>query len=324
MTALKIFIWALLNCAAIFASDGVPSGKRFTPIETIASNFSPSCGSSSSSREAHGTFVNLCHDNKNNRQVVIKAAHGRDKEELTNEGYIYGLVAEIPGVVKRFETIYETVNKKPWRYEVLEYCSGGDLFKLLKENGGLSEEGARPLIKQAATTLFLLHELNIVHLDIKPQNLFLKEARVFVGDFGHSHKLKEGQLLRARIGTESTWAPEVHWASFDKPYDPKKADVYSLGITLSTLLLGFPIYYSLDEFNKDGTKNIHAQCFLGARSAGSVVKAYANKGKKVLSPTVLNLISQMMHLDPARRASMREVLSHPWFKDPKETSESKR
>ncbi|KAA6364105.1 MAG: hypothetical protein EZS28_040368, partial [Streblomastix strix] len=100
-------------------------------------------------------------------------------------------------------------------YLVLEYCPGGDLRhllnKMINKKQTISVENAWNLIGQISYVVYQLHKNNIIHSDIKPENiLFTKDFQVKLSDFGMARKLLDGeQKQKATGGTISYMAPEL-------------------------------------------------------------------------------------------------------------------
>ena len=116
---------------------------------------------------------------------------------------------------------------------VMEYADGGDLLqKITAARSGkaskLSEQTVWSYFIQLLRGLQTLHDLSIVHRDIKCANLFLTRDGVLkLGDLNVSKVAKRG-LLQTQTGTPYYASPEV-WQ--DKPYD-HKSDIWSLGCVL--------------------------------------------------------------------------------------------
>jgi serine/threonine protein kinase len=67
----------------------------------------------------------------------------------------------------------------------LEYCPGGELFNLLKNNRFMGEDKARIIFTQVLLSINYLHERNIVYRDIKPENILINSSgNVKLADFG--------------------------------------------------------------------------------------------------------------------------------------------
>ncbi|CAK6983996.1 serine/threonine-protein kinase Nek1-like, partial [Scomber scombrus] len=105
---------------------------------------------------------------------------------------------------------------------VMDYCEGGDLYKKIKSQKGklFSEEQIMDWFVQICLALKHIHDRNILHRDIKPQNIFLtKDGTVQLGDFGVARVLnRTGELATTCIGTELYLPPEI---CENKLYDNK-------------------------------------------------------------------------------------------------------
>ena len=147
---------------------------------------------------------------------------------------------------------YEAFQDENYYYIVMEYCPGGDLLEyLLRDRKAMSErrcavDVARPLL----ATIARLHELNVIHRDIKLENIFLDSAgRVRLGDFGLTMSQRQEAAI-SPVGTVEYMAPEVVVlpsvdmvtsgrirASTIQPTD-EKVDIWALGVTLYELVTG--------------------------------------------------------------------------------------
>ncbi|KAI9484757.1 kinase-like domain-containing protein [Zychaea mexicana] len=141
-------------------------------------------------------------------------------------------------------------------YLVMEYCSMGDLSQYIKQkrtsksarrsSGGLSERLARHFLKQLADALQFLRSRNLVHRDIKPQNLLLIPGNeedpdsnmplLKVADFGFARFLPNATLADTLCGSPLYMGPEI--LSYQK-YDAK-ADLWSVGAVLYEMVTGRP------------------------------------------------------------------------------------
>jgi len=131
----------------------------------------------------------------------------------------------------------------------MEYVEGHDLATYVRGQGALPVAHACNFIYQAARGLQFAHEKGMVHRDIKPSNLILarhgKHPVVKVLDFGLAKAIREGPVDKSlthegqMLGTPDYIAPEQ---SLDAATADIRADIYSLGCTLSYLLTGGPPY----------------------------------------------------------------------------------
>lgn len=140
-----------------------------------------------------------------------------------------------PNIAKFFET-YED---EKYVHIVMELCLGGDLFDNIIKKGHFTENEAAKTMKKVLSAINYLHSLKICHRDLKPENfLFSTEGthnEIKVIDFGLSTKFGETSDLHSVVGTPFYVAPEVLYGAYNK-----ECDVWSLGVILYTLLVGYP------------------------------------------------------------------------------------
>ncbi|MFH4983496.1 hypothetical protein AB6A40_010205 [Gnathostoma spinigerum] len=112
---------------------------------------------------------------------------------------------------------------------ILELVSGGELFDHVCAKECLGESEAAGFVRQILLGIKHLHDRNIVHLDIKPENVMLKrkgEFKVKLIDFGLSRRILPGAIVKDMIGTPEFVAPEV------VNYEPLSTatDMWALGV----------------------------------------------------------------------------------------------
>jgi eukaryotic-like serine/threonine-protein kinase len=139
--------------------------------------------------------------------------------------------------------IYDAGETDGLMYMALELVTGGDLHKLLKRRGRLAVDDALGYLIGCAKGLDAIHQAGLVHRDIKPANIFLdKDGTPKMGDLG---------LARAADGEDRMTMTGNSWGtpSYMSPEQVKgvadldiRADIYSLGATLYTLLIGVEPY----------------------------------------------------------------------------------
>ena len=121
----------------------------------------------------------------------------------------------------------------------LPMCEGGDLFDFVKSRGHLPEPEAYSLLLQIVSGVAHLHRHNVVHLDIKLENVLCNADHTVakVADFGHSQMVCTPDFqCTVRHGTHLYAAPEVH---DDHPlYDGRLADAWSIGVAAFLMTFG--------------------------------------------------------------------------------------
>jgi protein kinase-like protein len=159
------------------------------------------------------------------RAGTVEATHGVEEARM-----MAGI--EHPHVVR----VYHAERHRGIWAVIFEYVDGGSLHSLVQRMGPLPAARALELVAEAAAGLACVHESQIVHRDVKPQNLLLsRHGEVKVGDFGLAMSLKSnGSPASHGVGTPAFLAPEL-WAN--GAYSPA-SDIYSLGACLFFLLTG--------------------------------------------------------------------------------------
>ena len=123
-----------------------------------------------------------------------------------------------PNIVKIFEFHEDEFNL----YLVMELCTGGELLDSVSRTGCLSEASAAIYMKQILSALCYMHSLNIVHRDLKLENMLIEKSNsnhLKIADFGIATELKPGKKLSLMIGTVSYLAPEVIKGDYDEKCD---------------------------------------------------------------------------------------------------------
>lgn len=126
-------------------------------------------------------------------------------------------------------------------YIVMEYVDGGTVRNMIRKNGPYQEREALTIIRSVVTALEEAEKRNIVHRDIKPDNIMLtKNNEVKLADLGIAKSVSEHgdtnvTMPEVLIGTPAYVAPEQ---AKDPQHVDSRADIYSLGVTLYEMLTG--------------------------------------------------------------------------------------
>lgn len=139
-------------------------------------------------------------------------------------------------------------------YYVMEYVDGGSLEDYLKRNGRFDEQTAIDVTINIGNALSYLHNQGILHLDLKPQNIMLRETKEpVIIDFGLSKLYEEGSGLTSTLTHEATsgYAP-VEQYNYSGNGFPVTMDIYALGGTLYKMLCGQVPPHADVVLNTDG------------------------------------------------------------------------
>ncbi|XP_029956121.1 MAP/microtubule affinity-regulating kinase 4 isoform X7 [Salarias fasciatus] len=228
------------------------------------------------------------------REVAIKII---DKTQL-NPTSLQKLFREVrimkglnhPNIVQLFEVI-ETDKTL---YLIMEYASGGEVFDYLVSHGRMKEVEARAKFRQIVSAVHYCHTKNIVHRDLKAENLLLDaDANIKIADFGFSNEFTLGNKLDTFCGSPPYAAPELFQG---KKYDGPEVDVWSLGVILYTLVSG-----SL-PFDGQNLKELRERVLRGKYR----VPFY-------MSTDCEGILRRFLVLNPAKRCTLEQVMKDKWI-----------
>ncbi|XP_004963173.2 probable serine/threonine protein kinase IRE isoform X1 [Setaria italica] len=218
-------------------------------------------------------------------------------------------------------------------YLVMEYLNGGDLYSLLRNLGCLDEDMARTYIAELVLALEYLHSMNVIHRDLKPDNLLIgRDGHIKLTDFGLSKvglinstddlsgpdvssvlvgdhqpadaeqraQQRQQRQRQTAVGTPDYLAPEILLGMAHGP----TADWWSVGIILFELLVGIP------PFNAE-----HPQIIFDNIMNREIPWPHV---PEELSFEAYDLIDKLLMENPVQRLGATgagEVKAHPFFKD---------
>lgn len=232
-----------------------------------------------------------------NGRVALKSidlSSTTDKESLLQEAKIHGSIKH-PHIVPLLDLIVEGASL----CIVMELLDGGDVGQVIARTRERSEHLQEAEIwrwfLQVASALQYLHGARVLHRDVKPVNIFLKNGRktAMLGDFGVAKVLPCGEVgAMTRTGTPHYLAPEV-WLG--QPYG-SAADVYSLGCTI----------FELAELRVPFTAERCA--VLASQVCGS--RTIAADCMPSYSSLLRHLVKVMLRKRPPSRPSAGEIIEH--------------
>ena len=169
---------------------------------------------------------------------------------------------------KNITKILEMFEDKKYILIIMEYINGGNLFSFVKKRRKLSEKTAKFLFRQIIEGIKHIHEHNIIHRDIKLENILIDiNNNIKICDFGIGKILSsEKELLYDQCGTPMYMAPEIFLCSKKKGYEGPPVDIWSSGIALYIMLSGtLPfdinknIYIKRDKNNLTDSNSLNSE-----------------------------------------------------------------
>ena len=224
-----------------------------------------------------------------------------NKKQIYNEASIMKKLFH-PNIIS-FKDVFKDT-KLDYFYIVMEYANDGDLSKKIKTQKQktygdkyLSEEKILQYFDQICRGLQYIHSKNIIHRDIKTQNIFLmKNGKVKIGDFGISKALTNTKNNASTIiGTPYYFSPEI---INGEPYN-YKTDIWSLGVVL----------YEMCCLKLPFESNNIAQLSI------KILRGKYDPIPNRYSKNMANLIKQMLNIDQKLRPSIFEVIQSPLLKN---------
>ncbi|KAK3406922.1 hypothetical protein EUGRSUZ_K03054 [Eucalyptus grandis] len=167
------------------------------------------------------------------KEIATDKLNKKLQESLLSEIYILRNI-DHPNIVR----LHEIIEAPGKIHLVLEYCKGGDLSSYINRRGRVPEEIAKHYMQQLANGLQVLRDNNLIHRDLKPQNLLLstndERSVLKIADFGFARSLQPKGLAETLCGSPLYMAPEIMQL---QKYDAK-ADLWSVGAILFQLVTG--------------------------------------------------------------------------------------
>ncbi|XP_078134708.1 myosin light chain kinase, smooth muscle-like isoform X4 [Sander vitreus] len=183
---------------------------------------------------------------------------------------------------------------------VMEYIEGGELFeRIVDDNYEHTEPTSAHYMQQILEGMQYVHKQNIVHLDLKPENIICMDTtgtRIKIIDFGLARELEEGKPLMVMHGTPEFVAPEViNYESVGL-----ETDMWSIGVICFVLLSG--------ESPFQGNNNAETLALVTAASFEFDQESFED-----ISDQAKDFISSLLKKDRRCRLSCTKALAHPWM-----------
>ncbi|XP_063281476.1 serine/threonine-protein kinase 17A-like [Pelobates fuscus] len=232
-------------------------------------------------------------------KFLRKRRKGEDcRCDIVNEIAVLEMARFSPYVVDLHE-VYETNSEI---ILVMEYAAGGEIFNqcVADQDEAFTEKDVIRLIHQILQGISYLHRNNVVHLDLKPQNILLTSSNplgdIRIVDFGLSRQVDTIKEVREILGTPEYVAPEV------LNYEPisTATDMWSVGVLTYVMLTGESPF--LGDTKQETFLNI-----------SQVNIEYSQGVFEGISDQAVDFIKSLLIKNPRKRARADQCLKHPWL-----------
>ncbi|XP_070291739.1 serine/threonine-protein kinase 17A [Salvelinus sp. IW2-2015] len=189
-------------------------------------------------------------------------------------------------------------------------AAGGEIFNqcVAERDEAFKEEDVKRLMRQILEGVSFLHRNNMVHLDLKPQNILLTSDALLgdikIVDFGLSRMVSSSQELSEIMGTPEYVAPEI------LNYEPisTATDMWSIGVLAYVMLTGISPFLGEDK----------QETFL---NISQINISYQEEELEHVDQAAITFIKALLIKEPQNRATAEECLQHQWLQ-PKEKKEA--
>ncbi|KAJ3177047.1 Map microtubule affinity-regulating kinase [Gaertneriomyces sp. JEL0708] len=242
-------------------------------------------------------------DHNKTPAVAAAAADGKPKE--STPAFVSQLQLEVqllmrldhPNVIR----LYQVMETEDECFVVMEYAQGGELIEYIASRGHLTEKEARRCFRQIISAMDHCHMANVVHRDLKLENLLLNaERNILISDFGLGRTFQNDseELMKTFCGTPNYAAVELISGI---PYVGVKSDIWAMGVVLYVMMTGHPPFIG---------ENISALY--------SKIKAVDYRCPDYFSQPLRDLLKKILMKDPKKRIDMDGLRSDPWvnFEEP--------
>ncbi|KAH1162432.1 hypothetical protein GLYMA_01G099600v4 [Glycine max] len=239
--------------------------------------------------KVHGTEVAI-------KEIATLRLNKKLQESLMSEIFILKRINH-PNII----SLHDIINQVPGKIHlVLEYCKGGDLSLYIQRHGRVPEATAKHFMQQLAAGLQVLRDNNLIHRDLKPQNLLLsrndEKSVLKIADFGFARSLQPRGLAETLCGSPLYMAPEIMQL---QKYDAK-ADLWSVGAILFQLVTGRTPFTGNNQIQL--LQNIMKSTELQFPS-----------DSPSLSFECKDLCQKMLRRNPVERLTFEEFFNHPFL-----------
>ena len=208
-------------------------------------------------------------------------------------------IMKISNICNNIIKCIDIIEELSYIYIIMEYCIDGDLSNII--GNPIKENIVKYYFGQLANALFYLNKNNIIHRDIKPKNILLKNNKkdLVLCDFGFA-RIKTVRRVKTICGSPLYMAPEL---LEEKTYTDI-VDVWAIGMILYEMIYGKHPYKDckdIDDLKEFSKKSI-------------MIPPFHNTNINV-STDCIDLMKQLLEKEEKRRITLDKLFNHPWIKD---------
>ena len=274
-------------------------------------------------RLGQGAFakVNLGLNVLTGRVVAIKSFKKKAEEKFNIKMKKIQYETEL---MKRFNhknitKILEVFHDEEYMLIIMEYINGENLFSFVKKRRKLSEKLAKFLFRQIILGIEHIHSKNVVHRDIKLENIMIDfNNTIKICDFGIGKVLKsEDELLYDKCGTPMYMAPEIILSNENDGYKGFPVDIWSSGITLYIMLSGTLPFNLKSKNNKKENISLNGNKRYNNTYLQNQIISVKPREIENISEEAKDLLKGILNKNPEKRLTCNQILNHPWLKNAK-------
>lgn len=166
----------------------------------------------------------------------FETLHASLKDKFLKEAHVLGAMNH-PNIVQ----VHDLFTENNTAYYVMEFIEGESLWNIIERDGAIAETEARGYIRQIVSALGYIHSRNMLHLDVKPQNIMIRRSdnAAILIDFGltkHYDSTDGGQTTATVSGHSDGYASIEQYDNRGVTHFMPEIDIYSLGATFYAML----------------------------------------------------------------------------------------
>ncbi|XP_027838280.1 testis-specific serine/threonine-protein kinase 2-like [Aphis gossypii] len=255
---------------------------------------------------SNGSYGEVCHakyiQEEKELNLVVKIIDTKQ----TSKEYVSKFLPRELDVIRQINHPYiiythSILQKKAVLFVFMAFAERGDVLQYIIDHGPLKENQARIWFRQLALAVQYLHAMEIVHRDIKCENILITEHyTIKLTDFGFSKFVNSSKKLNC-----NTYCCSLGYASPEilttRPYDGKISDIWSLGVVLYVML------NKKMPFNRKNMKLMYKQ---------QVKRDWEHQPsiEKIISENLKICIDSILQPEPRKRWTIDEILNSDWIK----------